>query len=47
MYDDLDFITDFSKKKKKTYYNLIFNYIDSKIKMIKDFSYVLKSIYQL
>ena len=42
MYDDLDFITDFSKKKKKTYYNLIFNYIDSKIKMIKDFSYDFK-----
>lgn len=42
MYDDLDFITDFSKKKKKTYYNLIFNYIYTKIKMIKDFSYDFK-----
>lgn len=42
MYDDLDFITDVAGKKKKDYWNNVFNYIYSNICMIKEYSYHFK-----
>lgn len=42
MYDDLDFITDLTGKKKKEYWNDVFNYIYSKICMIKEYSFHFK-----
>ena len=42
MYDDLNFIFDFKSKKRKKYWNLIFNYIYSNIKEIKSSSYHFK-----
>ncbi len=42
MYDDLDFITDLTGKKKKKYWNNVFNYIYSKICMIKEYSFHFK-----
>lgn len=42
MYDDLDFITDLTDKKKREYWNNVFNYIYSKICMIKEYSFHFK-----
>lgn len=42
LYDDLSFITDLTGKKKKEYWNNIFNYIYSKICMIKEYSFHFK-----
>lgn len=42
MYDDLDFITDLTGKKKKEYWANVFNYIYSKICMIKEYSFHFK-----
>lgn len=42
MYDDLDFITDLTGKKKKKYWTNVFNYIYSKICMIKEYSFHFK-----
>lgn len=42
MYDDLDFITDLTRKKKKEYWTNVFNYIYSKICMIKEYSFHFK-----
>lgn len=39
MYDDLNFLFDFKSKKRKKYWNLIFNYIYSNINEIKNSSY--------
>ena len=38
MYDDLDFVIDFLDKKKKNYWKFIFNYIYSKVEMIRYYS---------
>lgn len=42
MYDDLDFITDLTGTKKKKYWKNIFNYVYSKICMIKEYSFHFK-----
>lgn len=42
MYDDLDFISDFSNNKKKEYWKLIFNYIDSTINEVREYAYHFK-----
>lgn len=42
MYDDLDFITDIKYKKKQEYWRNIFNYIQSNIYTIKEYSFYFK-----
>ena len=42
MYDDLDFITDLTGTKKKKYWKNFFNYVYSKICMIKEYSFHFK-----